>query len=115
MGFEPNYLRLEIFDEFERFNACVRPRGVYDPTDLRPSTESAGLEALRRAYRERHVEKGLCIYCTRHALVSKGQVKKYCSYHRAMALKRVKEYQARNREEYLASRRARRKAKEGEK
>lgn len=111
MSFDPNYLRLEILDEFEFFNGCVKPRGVYDPTDLRPSTESGGLEALRRAYRERHVEKGLCIYCTRHALVNKGKVKKYCVYHRAQAIKRVKEYQARNREEFLASRRARRKAK----
>lgn len=93
----------EILEEFAEAQAMIERRR----TPWLPLTgKQNGLEALRRAYRARHVVMGLCMWCPKHAEPGK----KSCTYHLRENLKRARAWQEKNREAWLAGRRARRAA-----
>ncbi len=83
---------LEIFAEAQR------------RIERRVATEEGGLEALRRAYRERQKAKGLCVSCPEHA--DAGSV--YCARHRREAGRRGMSWHEANRERSLENMRERR-------
>ena len=66
---------------------------------VRESTESGGIEAVRRAWRVRQIARGECIFCRRPARPSKRAVKApLCHVHGAKCAKRARERKRRLRE-----------------
>lgn len=67
--------------------------------ERRVATEEGGLEALRRAYRDRHQAKGLCVSCCRPVVLdmksARRRYARYCAHHRAQNIARARASQAR--------------------
>lgn len=64
----------------------------------RASTESGGLEALRRDYRRRQASRGLCVSCPRPAVTKPGRWS-LCHVHVEHGRERARRFQARKRQE----------------
>lgn len=73
----------------------------------RPATDAGGLEALRRAYRERHISKGLCRSCPSHAVPGRRS----CAKHLQDRLASASAYYHANRKAILARRKQKRRTR----